>query len=711
MIKKHNMKLTAMSLVVGLALMTGCGKQAEIAVDGGVSNSTTTITATATNTNIVDGTGVQVNYDTEDYYTDWTNSQVTQITLGDTVEVSGIGVQVADSVVTITNGGTYVLSGELTEGQIVIDLLEKDTVRLVLNGVNITCSNGPAIYVKNADKLVVSLEEGTENTLTDGTNYVLEEGSDEPNAALFSKDDLIINGTGTLNVNANYQDAIASKDSLKIMEGTINVNAAEDGIRGKDKVVIKDGNITITSVGEGIKSTNTNDASLGFVYIENGTFNLTTESDAIQAETDLEILDGTFNITTGGGSVNGVSHRGNMMGAGGMGGKRPQKGQMSVPPDEGMTRSADTGIVAPPDAGMTRLANEGTTAPSDATTSVSTSQSETTVSKKALKATDVIVINDGTFNIDASDDALHSNNIVTINGGNLSIATGDDGLHADVALTINGGIIDITKSYEGLEGETITIEDGEISVVASDDGINAAEASGTEDAVSGDLMNPNGNAALIVNGGLLYVNASGDGLDANGAITINNGTVIVDGPTNGGNGSLDYDKTCDVNGGTLIAAGSSQMAQSISTTSAQKAVDITFTTVQVAGQTVAVLDETGKAVVSFTGTKEFQTVTITSDLFESDKTYTFSYGGTVSGETTNGLGTNVEYTGGTTVCEFTMSDVVTYLNESGVTTAPVGGMMGGHGNFGGRGMRGKGSNAAQTNTSVNTGTNIEATAR
>ena len=735
------MKLTAMALVVGLALFNGCG--AESVTANQVSNESSN--------EVVTSTGTQVNYQPEDYYTDWNKSQVTTITLGEDIKVSGTGAEVKDSVVTITSGGTYVVSGEVQEGQIVVDLLEKDIVRLVLNGASITCSTGSAIEVKSADKLVVSLEEGTENTLTDGMDYVLDEGSDEPNATLFSKDDLTINGAGTLTVNANYQDAIVSKDSLKIMEGNIIIQAADDAIRGKDMVAIKEGNITITAAGEGIKSTNLDDASLGFVYIENGAFNINTELDAIQAETNLEIIDGVFNITTGGGSVNGKSHTENlMMGKGGMGGTRPNREGMTAPTNEGITPSEGEGMTAPTNEGMTPPEGEGMTVPADegmtppegegmiapanegmtppegegmtppeneemmppegegmtpptgdktmkpenskqqdvqvpSEESQGDVATEITVSAKALKAGNTITINGGKFNIDSADDAIHSNNTVVINGGELSIATGDDGIHGDAILTITDGHIDITKSYEGLEAATITIEGGEIYVVASDDGINAAEATGTENA-NGDLMKPMGNAELIVNGGYVYVDASGDGLDANGTITINGGTVIVDGPTNGGNGALDYDKTCDINGGILIAAGSAQMAQTSSSTSAQNAINITFTVAQEAGQSVSILDEEGNAVITFAPKKAFQTVFISSSAFETGKTYTYTYGGQIEGEATDGLIEGGNYTGGTVVTDFTINDVITYLNESGITTAQSNGMMGGHGQ-GGRGQK------------------------
>lgn len=728
MIKKNNMQMTVMSFAIGLSLLTGCGAQAV-----GTTNSTSSSVETQPLSTIIQTQqeGISVEYDEDDYYTEWNANEVTTITLGSSTKVEGTGVSIDGSTVTIKNGGTYVLSGTLSDGQIIVDSESKDTVRIVLNGANITSLNSAPIYVKAAGKVVISLEEGTTNTLTDSDNYALEEGSDEPDATLFSKDDLTINGAGTLNINANYGDGITSKDSLKIMEGTLVIKSADDAIKGKDMVAVKDGSITIESTGDGIKSTNSSDAAKGFIYIEGGSFNITAvEGDAFQAETDLEILDGEFNLTTGGGSANGPSHAEAFMG-GGMKGNdgtradrtgqapsdagtiRPSDAGMTAPSDAGTTRPSDAGttrpsdvgMTAPSDAGMTRPSDAGMTAPSDAGAASQNNMGSTitteeeTVSTKAIKATDTITISGGNFTIDAADDGIHSNNIVNINGGVMTIATGDDGIHADVALNINAGNINITKSYEGLEAATITIAGGTTYVVASDDGINVADGTSSEDAM-GDPRHSSGTAQLIINGGYLYVDASGDGLDANGSITMNGGTVIVNGPTNGGNGALDYDNGCNVNGGTFITAGSIGMAQSPSTSSTQNSVTVSFTEAQEVGQTVAILDENGKAIMAFAPSKTFQTVTLCSNQFETGKTYTYVYGGTIEGKATDGLTENATYTGGTTVSDFTISETCTYLNESGVTTQASG--MGNHGGNmqGGRGQRKQETQNESTTTAV-----------
>ena len=127
---------------------------------------------------------------------------------------------------------------------------------------------------------------------------------DEPNAAIFSKDDLKINGTGTLIVNANYNNGIASKDDLDIKNGDITINAVNNGLKGKDSIEIDNGTFMINSGGDAIKSDNTTDTTKGWITINNGTFNLTATGDGIQAETDLLINGGTFTIETGGGSEN-----------------------------------------------------------------------------------------------------------------------------------------------------------------------------------------------------------------------------------------------------------------------------------------------------------------------------------------------------------------------------------------------------------------------
>ncbi len=553
----------------------------------------------------------------------------TTIEFGSTITINGVGASVNGNTVIINQGGTYNLSGTLDDGQVIVNAGDLDQVELLLNGIDLTSSTSAPIYVMNADKTTITLVDGTENIITDASSYVYEDASvDEPNAAIFSKDDLKIDGTGSLIVNANYNNGIASKDDLDIKNGNITVTAVNNGIKGKDSIEIEDGTFIINSGGDAIKSDNTTDTTKGWITINGGTFDLIATGDGIQAETNLLVNAGTFNIQTGGGSENSSSH------------------------------SSDWGNWTPP--GYSQQ---------------TTSSTEETTSAKGLKAGVNITVEGGTFTIDSSDDSIHTNNSVVINGGEFSISSGDDGIHADTSLDINGGTIDITKSYEGLESVTITINDGTTRLVTSDDGINAAGGN------DGSSMNgrpgqnnfSSSNGMIYLNGGYVYVDATGDGLDANGSIEMTGGTVIVNGPTNGGNGTLDYDNTFDISGGLLIGAGSNGMLQTPSSSSSQNTIVVST---NVSAKTlINVKDDSGNDVVTFAPSKSSQAIIISSPEFKTGSTYTISTGGTSTGTETDGLYTSGTYSGGTELASLTLSSSVTSNGNLGGGIGTPGGAM------------------------------------
>ncbi len=253
---------------------------------------------------------ISVSYDSEDLDDTWDDSTAVNITLSDgSAKVFGSGAEVNGGNVTITAGGTYLLSGSLDDGQIMVDTQDKETVRLVLNGVDISCSTSAPIYVKSANKTILILADGTENQVSDGDSYILDdEEAGEPNAAIFSKSDLTINGDGALTVTAKYNNGIAGKDDLKIVSGDITVEALNDGLKGRDCIGVKAATVTVTAGGDGLQSTNDEDAEKGHISIEGGTVNIKAVNDGIQAQTTLGISGGGFTISTGGGSANGPAH-------------------------------------------------------------------------------------------------------------------------------------------------------------------------------------------------------------------------------------------------------------------------------------------------------------------------------------------------------------------------------------------------------------------
>lgn len=610
-----------------------------------------------------------------------------EIKLNDkSAECDNSGVSVDGSTITITKEGIYRFSGTLDDGQIIVNAPDAK-VQIILDNADITCSTSSAIYGANSKKIFISLAENSINNLTDGENYVYaDDTNQEPDACIFSKDSLTINGTGTLNVTSGLS-GIHGKDDVVITGGNINITSDGDGIKGKDYVAVADGNININSGEDGIKSTNTNDSSLGYVYIQDGGFTINSAQDGIQAETDLIILDGNFDITSGGGSENSTKTHADDFGGmgGGFGGgrfnddfNRADFGDMTPPDDFSREdfggigfggrfnedfNPEDFGDMTPPDDfnpqdfGNIPQDNQNTS-------------TETTISTKGLKGGSSVNIIGGEFTVNSAGNAVHSENVV-VSGDSLTLTTGNKGIHADGNIYIDGGDINIIDSYEGIEGSVINVSGGNIKVKSSDDGFNASDGVTNQDGMG----TYSDGVALNISGGSVYVNADGDGLDSNGDMTISGGIVIIDGPTNGGNGALDGNNEIIVTGGTLIAAGSSQMAECPDNSSTQYTVSATFESTQQVGTSVKLLDENGGEIISFTSAKTFDNIIISSPDILKDKTYTF-------------------YLDDTKSESFTASEIISTIGRQ---SAMGGGFGGGMGGFGGGGRENKGDFQPPTN--------------
>lgn len=471
---------------------------------------------------------------------------------GDAIVVDGDGAEVAGTVVTLTQAGTYSVSGVLDDGQIRVDTDDAGAVNLILNGVEITHTTSAPVYFVNAESVTITLADGTQNTLADGTTYVhASADEDEPNAALFSNDDLTIDGTGSLTVTGNYKDAIQSDDGLTIS-----------------------GAPTITA---------------------------TAVDDTIQVSTTFTMLGGSLNLVAGGGS--------------------------------GVTLSED-------------------------------------LSGKGIKADERIDIEGGTLIIDAADDAIRSETDLVLNDGSIVISAIGKAIHASYNLEINGGSVEILTADEGLEGGFITINGGYFDITTTDDGINVSEP---DDIPNTSLY------YLHINDGFIIVNAEGDGIDSNGSITMNGGTVLVNGPTAMDNSALDYDGTFDINGGLLVAVGSAGMAQAPGESSSQSVVLANLDTVQSAGTLVHIAGADGETLLTYAPSMDYQSIVFSSPQLTSGATYTVYTGGSVSGTEDGGLYTDATYTAGDEQASFTVSSVVTTVGNvrgfgGGMRGAPPQGM-------------------------------------
>lgn len=543
-------------------------------------------------------------------------------------------VRIDGQTVTITQAGTYQIAGTLGDGALIVESGENAKITLVLGGVSIKNSTGAAIQISTADDVTIELAEGTTNVLQSGEEVDIAAATESKEAsggALQSKADLKIKGKGSLTVLGYLNNGIHCTKDLKIKNGNISVTALGHGIKGKNSVTVSGGTVTVTSGKDGITSDETENEEKGFVTIEDGEIIITSVGDGVSAETTLTVTGDVISIISGGGSANAQQKTDNMR---------------------------------------------------DWWDFDNSASDDNSASCKGLKAGKALVISGGSITIDAQDDALHTDGDMTISGGECILSTGDDGAHAALSLTVLDGKITVLTSYEGLEANQITLAGGELDITASDDGINA---NGGSDGFSGGFgggfggrrsdMNsqsgdmtppdnsnmqtpPDGNApsgnpptmpgqdaadstttddttdkqpVLLITGGKITVNADGDGLDSNSNLRVEGGDITINGPANGGNGAIDIGTENGgvgfISGGTLIALGTSSMAENFGSTSTQCAFLVTMNSFG-AGETITITDSQGNVLYTGLTVKSANSVVFSSADLVVGETYTVTIGST-----------------------------------------------------------------------------------
>lgn len=538
---------------------------------------------------LIDIPGMDFAYSDRDRDASYDEAAATKIALtGQGATVSGEGAAVEGSTVIITAAGTYVVSGELTAGSLTVNAGDADKVQIVLSGASIRNEAGPALNIQQADKVFVTLAAGSQNTLADGASYTLAEGEDEPNAALYSKADLTINGTGALTVEGNYRHGVNSRDDLVVTGGTLTVTAKEDGLRGKDCVKVADGSFAITAGGDGVKSNNDEDPTRGFVSIDGGTFAVEAGDEGFQAATYLRLAGGDAQIK-------------------------------------------------------------------------------------------------------AADHALRSDVEAAMSGGTYVVEAGGKGMNPETKFTMDGGTFTVAGCEEGIEAQEVIVNDGELNITASDDGINAAVAERSDETAEAAVAaNASEDCLIQINGGMVTVDAGGDGLDSNGYVEVNGGVVLASGSAGGGDSALDYEYGAKITGGAVILAGATGMAETFTEGTQPFAM---VAAEGAAGTNLAVTDEAGTVLVSYTVPKAFQCAVVSAPGLTEGATGKVIVGGTVTGADSAGYATGAAVEGGTTV-GFTAS--TTPSNE-------VGRMGGGDGGRRGGGPRGGGARDAQGNATEGEG--------
>lgn len=475
-------------LLIGALLFTGCGSQGEL-------NNTESTNSEVDNNSESTEINIDEVFSKRDFKTEYEENCAYIKLNGSSASCESNAVEINGSTITIKDEGTYVVSGTLDNGMIIVDSEDTDKMQIVLNGTKIHNESGAAIYVKQSDKVFLTLNESTENILSSGTTFTSMD-EEEIDGVIYSKDDLTLNGKGSLSIKSPGGHGIVSKDDLIITGGEYMIEVANHGLSANDMLGIADGNFTIIS----------------------------------------------------------------------------------------------------------------------------------------------------------GEDSIHCDMNIYIESGVFEIHAKDDAIHADETLLVSGGKINITSSYEGLEALDIKVSGGNIRIVADDDGLNAAggaDSSGFggmgNDQFGGQGGRPGGghggrpgsqggfggmggssDGSIIISGGELSINASGDGIDANGTLEITGGSVTVCGPTQGDTATLDYDVSGVITGGTFIGTGARNMAQTFSE-SEQGVISVSVGN-QEAGTLITLTDGGGNVIISHKPEQPFAVVILSSPEIKKGETYKIMVG-------------------------------------------------------------------------------------
>jgi hypothetical protein len=452
--------------------------------------------------------------------------------------------------------------------------------------ISVACE-GVTLYLSGAtlsnEKKVIESDYGLTITLL-GENTISNSNTDGSNA-IDCAGDLIINGSGSLKITSTKNGIKAN--SITVTGATLNIDAQNDGLHAEVEAYDKATSEPTPSYDDG-----------GQVIVNNAKITIKSSDDGIQADTKVWIY--------GSNTVIDITSTG--------------KGIKSGNIDWGTND--------------TELDWDGY----------------------------LIQIDAGTITITSTDDAIHSNGNVQINGGKITLSSGDDGVHADNDLYVKDGTVTITKSYEGLEGSNVNISGGNISLVASDDGINAAGGNdnsgfggndmggwGRPGMMMGGGTTSSGTSTtytINISGGVIKVNAGGDGVDSNGNIYISGGELYVEGPTSNNDAAIDYDGTAQITGGIVVAVGSSGMAQNFGSTSTQGSILISLSSTS---SSEVKLCQNSDVLVSYTPSKRYNSVVVSCPQLTKGNTYSLTAGGKTTSITltsliyggSNGMGGNM----------------------------------------------------------------------
>lgn len=602
-----------------------------------------------------------------------------EITLeDDSTKVKGNtkAVSVKDNCITISAGGTYRLSGKLTKGQVLVTGSEK--VKLYLDGVEITSPSGPALVCTNEKRTILSLAKGSQNTLTDSADNADTEinGCNVSACALFAQDKLTINGSGSLTVTGSSVDGIVCKDDLKLVNGTITVEAAQDGVKGKDCVAMFRADLNVTAGNDGIKSTESNDDTKGFLQLEQGSATVQAGGDCLQAETLVWIADGTYHLTSSGTAVNtetGEVNSGKGIHCGGD--VEIAGGKLTIDAAEDGVNCTGSLELQAGEVDVTS-AEDGIQADGDLTVSGGAVTITTTGTVAASAQDDFQPNNFGGNGNTPPGNADHRQNAAASDASAIpaaamqSTADSSTDAGASAAAAMTTAAEDATS--KGIKcGGNLTMSGGSCTIDSTDHAVHAAGTavfSGTTLEITSDNKGISSHGDLEISGGDITIHSCTEGVESKAEMTISGGNVRIldasdDGLNTGGSDSGSYAMT--ITGGTLLALSSKGMMEY-----PESGCLIATNCNAAAGEQISIVDKNGTVLATLQSPKAVSDVIY--GIGDSDSAdYTIVTGGTYDGTLNeDGYGEGGSVSGGT---EVTANGGTGSMNGG----APAGGGQGG----------------------------------
>ena len=655
----------------------------------------------------------------DEYFTEndldgsWDTSKATKITLaGNDATVSGVGAYAYNGGAVIANSGTYVVSGELTDGSLVVDANDNSKVWILLDGVTISNEDDACIVVDQADKVFLTLADGSTNTLTSGSSFGEEALQDNTDGVIFAHDDLTINGSGSLVATTGYGHGISANDDLVITGGSITVKAPKDAIHANDSLRVANATIDVTAEDDGLVADNEG----SYVYVESGTISVVAGDEGMTAAGDMTIAGGNLTITTGTESgCHGMKAGGTCTILGGTVSMPAcyegiqahyidmQGGDVSVfPTDDGLNASSGTSTdmgMGQPGGGQGGPGGQGGQG-GQGGMGHGFMDTLTGLEGVTIEGESVSITEQGAQNILSSLEASGTSTEVTAE--ELMACTTPQELFQLLGKNMRGGRADMggeqaqgnppegapqggeasgASSQESADAGSTTADDqktgdmpqqgqgrgaqaaptnGEASSTSATD-TSATDATAAESSADDAWIHVSGGSILVVN----QTAMDADGLDSNGSIVISGGDVRVSLSSNGSNNAIDFASenggVCEINGGTVVACGSSSMMESLASTSTQCSIMYNTSAGFEAGQMVSLQDAAGNELLSYEVPCNFSSVILSCPQLAVGGTYRIVVGDTVE--------------------EVTPSEVAT-------TAGDAQGMMQGGMQGGGRGMGG-----------------------